>query len=376
VTPAAPRTWLLLAEKQGDNAQVEALAEALPWACEVRRVAMKRRWLKGKPRVRASLSHLDLSASDALEPPWPDLVITNGRRTGNVALWIRKQSGGRTKLVMVGKPSGRVTRWDLVIGSAEAQIPPEDNLALIGLPLLRVDPAAVAKEADAWRAEMADWPRPLLAILVGGPTGPFVYDRSVRERLVSMVHSIREGGGTPYVTTSRRTPARVADAIEASLPQGAHLYRWRPDGERNPYRALLGLADGFAVTGDSISMLVEVARLKRPLAIIGLPTGRLLGGIDQRRRRLLSRLFVPPRADGSDGGRVRLARIVGRIPLLTQTRDFDAFHGWMVSSGLASWATEEVPPEGWPPPAPDSDSGDDLDRAAAAVVRLWEQHTD
>jgi mitochondrial fission protein ELM1 len=376
VKPAAPRTWLLLAEKQGDNAQVEALAEALPWACEVRRVAMKRRWLKGKPRVRASLAHLDLSASDALEPPWPDLVITNGRRTGNVALWIRKQSGGRTKLVMVGKPSGRVTRWDLVIGSAEAQIPPEDNLALIGLPLLRVDPAAVAKEADAWRGEMADWPRPLLAILVGGPTGPFVYDRSLRERLVSMVRSIREGGGTPYVTTSRRTPAAVADAIEASLPQGAHLYRWRADGKRNPYRALLGLADGFAVTGDSISMLVEVARLKRPLAIIGLPTGRLLGGIDQRRRRLLSRLFVPPRADGSDRGRVRLARIVGRIPLLTQTRDFDAFHGWMVSSGLASWATDEVPPEGWPPSAPDSESGDDLDRAAAAVVRLWEQRTD
>ena len=37
---------------------------------------------------------------------------------------------------------------------------------------------------------------------------------------------------------------------------------------------LLGLADGFVVTGDSISMMVEIARLGRPLAIFDLPTGR------------------------------------------------------------------------------------------------------
>ena len=44
------------------------------------------------------------------------------------------------------------------------------------------------------------------------------------------------------------------------LPDGARLHRWHPDAkpEENPYLGLLGLADGFVVTADSASMVVEV----------------------------------------------------------------------------------------------------------------------
>ena len=41
---------------------------------------------------------------------------------------------------------------------------------------MRVDEAAVATAADA-RASIADLPRPLVALLVGGPTKPYVFDR-------------------------------------------------------------------------------------------------------------------------------------------------------------------------------------------------------
>jgi hypothetical protein len=366
---AAPRTWLLLAEKQGDNAQVEALAGALPWTCETRRLVMQERWREGKPPVAASLDHLDLAASDRLEPPWPDLVVTMGRRTANAAFWVREQSGGRTRIVLVGKPSGWLGRFDLVVGSAEVQLPPFDNVMSIGLPLLRVDPAEVAKAADAWRAEMADWPRPLVAVLVGGPTGPFAFDRAVRERLVRLVRSVRERGGTPFVTTSRRTPAAVADALEANLPGGGRLFRWAPDAPRNPYRALLGLADGFAVTGDSISMLVEVARLRRPLAIVPLSTGPL-GALDQWRRGFTRWLFAPAGADGGGRWRTAAARAAFRAGLLTHTRDFNALHEWMVRSGLAVWTDGTFPQAGWPPPTGDVD--DDLHRAARRVAALFE----
>ena len=63
-------------------------------------------------------------------------------------------------------------------------------------------------------------------------------------------------------------------ALAAGLPQGALLYRWDPatTGE-NPYLGLLAHADRFVVTGDSISMMVEVASLGKPLAIFALPVG-------------------------------------------------------------------------------------------------------
>ncbi len=57
---------------------------------------------------------------------------------------------------------------------------------------------------------------------------------------------------------------------------------------------LLGLADRFIVTGDSISMMVEVTRLGKPLEILPLPCG-LLGTLDQVRRSLARWLFNPGR---------------------------------------------------------------------------------
>src|SRR4030095_11663972 len=69
----------------------------------------------------------------------------------------------------------------------------------------------------------------------------------------------------------RRTPPNIVAALSANLPPNARLYPWTTDQNRNPYAALLGLADRFVVTGDSISMMVEVARLQKPLAIAPLP---------------------------------------------------------------------------------------------------------
>ena len=106
MSPATPRVWVILSDKRGDNGQVETLVDALGWPVENKYVHMKPEWVLGKPRYRPSLDHLDLSRSDPLEGPWPDLIITVGRRPSMVALWVKQQSGGKTKIVLIGKPSG------------------------------------------------------------------------------------------------------------------------------------------------------------------------------------------------------------------------------------------------------------------------------
>ncbi len=358
-----PTLWLLLGDKRGDNAQVEALADALGWPGERRTLAFLPPWDVEKPRFRVTRSHVDLDRSDRLQPPWPDLILTVGRRPAMVALWVAEQSGGRTKVVMIGKPSGLLSRFDLVITSAEVQIPALANVLRISLPLLRVDEAAVSEAAEAWRPRWAALPRPLVAVLVGGPTNPFVYDASVTERLLALVDRVAATGGTPYVTTSRRTPEALTRALEEKLPDRAQLYRWAPDAKENPYRALLGLAEGFVVTADSLSMLVEVVRLRRPLQILPLPTSRL-GAIDGWRRAALHRLFEPAR--GRAAGRVRegLGRGLHRIGVAKHTRDFTAFHAMLIDRGLARWAGEGFQP-------PDGRVPDDLETAAERVRSLF-----
>jgi mitochondrial fission protein ELM1 len=342
--PDQPRVWVLLSDKAGDNAQVEAIEQALGWTCQRKTVYMREPYVFGKPRVEASLHHIDAERSDKLEAPWPDLIITIGRRPSMVALWIREQSGGRTKIVLVGKPSGKLDPYELIIVSAEIQLPPLEKVLNITLPLMQVDRAAVDAARVHWRPRLDSLPKPLIGILVGGPTGPFVYNSSVVSRLIATAESIiAETGGTPYLTTSRRTPPGVVKALRERLPAAAHLFEWRPEAADNPYRALLGLAEGLTVTCDSISMMVEVARLERPLAIFPLPLSPI-GTLDQIRRSFTRWLFSPGGDAAKDRLRRRLARSAYRLGLLTQTRDFQAFHRFLIDSGLAVAAGEPFRP--------------------------------
>ena len=97
------RIWFLEGEKLGDNAQVLAILDALNLPWQAKRLYVKPEWRLGKPPFEVRLDHLDLVRSDPLEPPWPDLVITSGRRMAMAALWVKEQSGGRTKIAYVSE---------------------------------------------------------------------------------------------------------------------------------------------------------------------------------------------------------------------------------------------------------------------------------
>jgi mitochondrial fission protein ELM1 len=335
MTNSAPHTWLLLGNKLGDNAQVELLARHLGWSCETRRLAFLPEFQQGKPRFGASLYHVDLSRSDALVPPWPELLITVGSRPSMAALWVQEQSQGRTRLVIIGRPKRLLHRFCLVIATPQYAIPHRENVLHLRLPLMRPDEQRIAQEAAAWRDRLAALPRPITALLVGGPTKPFRFDREVAVALAAQAaRLVAEDGGSLYVSTSRRTPPEVVQALREYLPTGGRLFEWTPDAKDNPYAALLGLADRFVVTGDSVSMMVEVARLGRPLAIAPLPVGK--GPWDRWRQRAVSGLFgagVSAEVGGGPGQAWR--RLLNRVGLLGYARDLSAVHRSLYQQDLA-----------------------------------------
>lgn len=348
-----PRTWLVLGDKAGDNRQVEIIAERLGWPVERRNVIPRPEWAFAKPPVRPTLEIFDPERSDRLEPPWPDLILTIGRRPSSAALWIREQSGGRTRIVLVGKPSGSIRPYDLVVTSAEQFLPAMPQVMPIGLPLMRVDPAVIARETAVWSPRLEGLPRPWVAVLMGGPTGPFLFDAALVTRIVAAASDIAERqGGTPFVITSRRTPPAVVEGLRQRLPAAARLYAWGDQAAGNPYAALLGMADAALVTADSISMQTEVARQGLPLAIVPLRT-KWWGGLDRQRRAWLRAL-----SGGRLGG---MATFLARLGLPLQIRDFEAFQAMLVERGLAARDTSE-------PPEPSGAAGDELE----AVVRRIE----
>jgi mitochondrial fission protein ELM1 len=364
----APQVWLVLGDKRGDNAQVEAIIEALGWPYERKQLYFRAPYVIDKPRFRASLQHLDTTRSDLLLPPWPDLVLTIGLRPAMAALWLREQSGGRTKIVLIDKPDGRLDQFTLVVVNAAHRLPKRPNVLWLELPLMRANAAAIAKAVTMWQPRLAVLPRPLIALLVGGPTGPFVFDAIVASRLVDMAGQIAaHAGGTLYITTSPRTPPTVVEALRAGLPAGAHLYCWTAGSTDNPYLGLLGLADRFIVTGDSVSMMVEVARLGKPLAIFPLPHRQR--GVGKRLVSFFARRLL---SSAMDGPRSTLLQTLGyrlyRWGLLGRPRDLMALHRVLITRGLAVPLGEDFPSPGQRAP-------DDLPRVAARIRRLLDTHS-
>jgi mitochondrial fission protein ELM1 len=267
----APRVWLVIGDKLGDNAQATRVADSLGVAYETRRLVPKPRYVMGKPRFRIGLEHLDMAASDPLQPPWPDLVITVGRRHSMAALWIKAQHPA-TRIVLLGRARRWLERFDLVVVPPQYRLPDLPNVMRLSLPLLRVDKDAVARESARWSERLAALAKPLIGVLVGGPTRPYRFDDKVAADLVQACIDVQKRyGGTLYISTSRRTPAAVVTALRRQLPEGALLHEWSARATDNPYLALLGLADYCVVTGDSVSMMIEVADCGKPLAIFELP---------------------------------------------------------------------------------------------------------
>jgi hypothetical protein len=152
----------------------------------------------------------------------------------------------------------------------------------------------------------------------------------------------------------------VVEALQAGLPPGAILYCWQANDPANPYLALLGLADRFIVSGDSISMLVEVARLGKPLAIFPLPSKR---AIVERWYNALTRLIQP----GAAGRRAPLPALgdgLYRLGLIGYSRDLTAVHERLIQRGLAVHLGEPFQP---PPPQP---LLDDLPRVAERIKAI------
>ena len=311
--------WLVTGDKAGDNAQLMVIAEALGRPYEVRRVISRKEYTHGKPDFKPSLYHLDMEKSDPLVPPWPALVLTVGRRPAMAAQWIRKQSGGKTKVVLLNRPTKMLSEFALVIITGQFLTPKRNNILSLDLPLMRVDAAKIDKAVKIWQPSFQALKQPVTAVLIGGPTKPYYMDEAVIGTLLQQLEK-QLAGGSLFITTSPRTPDAVVDYLQQHKPSDSTLYCWQPNDSNNPYLALLGLADYFVVTGDSLSMMVEIARLGKPLAIFPLPEQG--GCIAHAIRRAI----------------MAIRRSLRYLPggYFGYTRDLGLAHQYLLDNGLAS----------------------------------------
>ncbi|MBK8174910.1 MAG: mitochondrial fission ELM1 family protein [Rhodospirillales bacterium] len=270
----APRVWVLAGNKAGDNSQVLALAEALGWPFEVKQFVHKRYEFVPNMALRSTLVGIDREQSSPMEAPWPDLVISAGRRNEPIARWIKNQAPDTVRLVHVGRPWSRLHHFDLIVTTPQYRLPVRDNVLHNKTPLHRVTAERLAREASRWRDRLAHLPGPLTAVIIGGSSGPYSFDTAAAARLARDASAFAAArGGSLLITTSARTPRATIDVLEENLSVPAYLFRWSKQATDNPYFAFLGIADEIIVTGDSMSMLAEACATRKPVQIFDLGEG-------------------------------------------------------------------------------------------------------
>ncbi|MDJ0862766.1 MAG: mitochondrial fission ELM1 family protein [Gammaproteobacteria bacterium] len=380
INPALPErppvTWLLMGSKAGDNSQVLALGEALGWPFEIKRFAYRKYELMTNLLLGATLAGVDKQRSSRLLPPWPELVISAGRRNEPICRWIQAQArrdGQRVRLVHLGRPWALYERFDLVVTTPQYRLPQRPGIVHNDTPLHRITKERLASEQAIWAPRLAPLPKPYVAVAIGGNSGPYTLDRKAAGRLAREASKLaNEQGGSLLVTTSARTPPGAIAELEASLTAPAYVYRWRRDATENPYFAFLGLADAIVVTGDSMSMLTEACATQKPVYIFDLGEGpyamRQMPGED--RPRGVSRERFRWKQLDRDYLRAFVYRNAMRTGPRRLTRDIGIIHKRLVETGRAVWLGDRFPAGHRVPPL------QDLERAVRHVRALFKEAGD
>ncbi len=275
---ASPRVWVLLDDRPGHHTQVLGLADRLGWAYETRSLRFNGFSHIPNGILGARGLGLDKAGSDALSPPYPDLVIAMGRRCVPIARWIRQASGRTARLVQLGR-KGLVAPDDfaLQISCAHFNLPTHAKRVNVALPPTQVTAQRLAAARSEWDGLLSEAEKPHVVLLVGGETAHHLFTPAQAADLLKRAEgATNDLGGRLTVVTSRRTSEPAIAAMREAAKQ-ADFHIWRKDEAKNPYMGYLAWADLLIVTGESESMVAEAAAAAKPLHIAALEPKPLTG---------------------------------------------------------------------------------------------------
>lgn len=263
----SPSVWVLADDRAGNVNQALGVAESLGLSFEVKDIYYNdlAKWpniIRGR-----SLMGIDLAKSSKLDSPWPDIIISAGRKTAPVARYIKKVSMGRTKLVQIMWPGFPWRDFDIIAVPKHDDIPAGGRIInTIGAPN-RITPKVLEKKGKKWHEKFDYLPSPKVALLVGGDTkkGKFTEDHA-RDLANKIDLFFGDKKGSLLITNSRRTSEEATEVLKKNIKTKFYFHDFHSTAE-NPYFGYLALADAIIASGDSISMCSEACSTGKPVYI-------------------------------------------------------------------------------------------------------------
>jgi mitochondrial fission protein ELM1 len=265
-SPDKPSLWVVSDGKQGHEALALGVAHALRLTPQLFQApagglyGALAPWASPPPGQVGSKGKL-------LAPPWPDILIAVGRKAIPYGVAVRRASRGGTFTIALQNPVISPHAFDLVWAPAHDRLAGPNVVSTVTTPH-RLSGAAIKAEAQALQPSLAALPQRRVAVLVGGPNQAYRFAEMEARALCAQLDALGDDIGF-LVTTSRRTPAEVIEALRAWASRRPSIL-WSGEGP-NPYLGFLGAAQAIVVTGDSVNMAGEAAATGKPVYVFALP---------------------------------------------------------------------------------------------------------
>lgn len=260
--------WVLSEGHVGMENQALGLAEALGLEPAIKRLWPRAPWSWLPPRLWVAGTHAPGSKGDRLAPPWPDLLISCGKRAAAGAIAVKKASGGTCAIVHIQTPPLPLNRFDLLV------IPAHDgttgvNVHVTDAAVHRVTPERIDRAAAEFAPSLSELPSRRAAVLIGGSNNRYQLTEAIMRRVTGQLADLARSQGIGLLVTPSRRTGEKNEAILREALADVPAVIWDGEGD-NPYFAWLGLADWILVTCDSVSMTSEALSTGKPVYVIAL----------------------------------------------------------------------------------------------------------
>ncbi|MBM3579607.1 MAG: hypothetical protein FJX34_02395 [Alphaproteobacteria bacterium] len=259
--------WILVDSRPGTASQAIGLAEEI--GLDYRIINLEYGFLSLLPNIFLSDSILRLNQKsrkiiNELDY-FPSLIISAGRRSAPIALYLKNKSQNQTNLIQIMNPNLDFKKFDLVI------LPKHDGYAEGDYPNLITTIGSLTKARignGQEFLELRNIRRTKIALLIGGSSNKTKFTTESAQKLAKISSKIaQEKNAILLILNSRRTSRDITEAVKSGLECDHQFFGWSEVKNNNPYLSILNLADYFIITGDSVSMISECCSTGKPVYI-------------------------------------------------------------------------------------------------------------
>ena len=251
----AMTAWILTDGKIGDRVQCAGIAAGVGGEVTEKTVRPNGlfEWLA--PFGPINPSDAPERPGSVIAPPFPNILIASGRRAVPYARAVKTKSGGDVFVVLLKDPRVTAGFADLIWTPRHDRREGQNVFTTLTAPHGLA--AKIASAAANPAPSIAVLQKPMLGVVLGGPSGGARYDEASAVALADEVKAAMKGFASLAITPSRRTPPEFLAAFRSVL-DGAASFFWEGEGD-NPYADILGNAASLIVAADSHNMMSEAA---------------------------------------------------------------------------------------------------------------------